>query len=77
MRRLGPVFRKFYGKGFGKSGRRAYSYTDYDGESLHIWRDSAGELWVDKTGEGPVYVRSQDIELIVMALTDEQRVPDS
>ena len=49
-------------------GRGRFRYTDYDGESLHVWRDKDGELWIDKRGEGPVYVRAQDIPLILGAV---------
>lgn len=48
--------------------RGRFHYTDYDGESLHIWRDKDGELWIDKKGEGPVYVRQQDVALILGAV---------
>lgn len=45
-----------------------FRYMDYDGESLRIWRNASGDLWVDKRGEGPVYVRNEDIPIIVNAI---------
>lgn len=45
-----------------------FRYVDYDGESLHVWRDKDGELWIDKKGEGPVYVRGTDVPMIVRAI---------
>lgn len=48
--------------------RGRFWYQDYDGESLHVWRDKDGELWIDKKGEGPAYVRSQDATLIADAI---------
>ena len=44
-------------------------YTDYDGEQLIVRRNADGGLWIDKRGEGPVYVRAADVEMIVAAMT--------
>jgi len=53
---------------WGRNDRGRFRYVDYDGESLHIWRDKDGELWIDKRGEGPVYIRKQDIPVILEAI---------
>ena len=53
---------------WGTDDRGRFYYRDYDGESLHVWRDKEGELWIDKRGEGPVYVRAQDATLILGAV---------
>lgn len=52
-----------------------FRYTDYDGETLLIWRDAEGGFWVDKQGEGPVYVREQDSPIITEQLTTPKRSP--
>ncbi len=45
-----------------------FHYMDYDGESLTIWRDKNGELWVDKHGQGPVYVRPEHAVIIAQEI---------
>lgn len=45
-----------------------FIYTDYDGESLHIRFEPNGDLWVDKKGEGAVYIRKEDVALIIAEL---------
>jgi len=52
-----------------------FRYTDYDGESLIIWQDPDGGRWVDKRGEGPVFIREQDSPIITEQLTKPQRSP--
>lgn len=49
---------------WGTDERGRFHYVDYDGESLVIWRDKDGAFWVDKKGEGPVFVRDQDLPVI-------------
>lgn len=51
-----------------------FVYTDYDGESLHVWGRTKQGLWVDKRGEGPVYLRREDVALIVAEM---QKGPQS
>jgi hypothetical protein len=44
-----------------------FVYTDYDGESLIVRksRDNDGSIWLDKGGEGPVFVRAEDVQVII------------
>ena len=58
---------------WGTDERGRFQYVDYDGESLHVWADKDGELWIDKRGEGPVYIRSEHISVIVKAIQDAAR----
>lgn len=53
---------------WGTDDRGRFRYVDYDGESLHIRYEEGGDLWIDKKGEGPVYIRSEDIPVIASAL---------
>lgn len=55
---------------WGKDGRGRFIYTDYDGEQLTL-RFEEGDLWADKLGEGPVYIRKQDIPVIIAALNEQ------
>lgn len=49
--------------------RGRFRYVDYDGESLVVWRNKDGALWIDKRGEGPVFIRDEDVAVIVEAIT--------
>lgn len=60
---------------WGTDPRGKFRYTDYDGEALIIWPDSESGFWVDKQGEGPVYVREQDSPVITEQLTTPKRTP--
>lgn len=60
---------------WGTDPRGKFRYTDYDGEALLIWRDAEDGFWVDKQGEGPVYVREQDSPIITEQLTTPKRSP--
>lgn len=57
-----------------------FFYTDYDGESLIIYRRGRGDrepsLWVETKGEGPVLIKPEHLEMIIQVLRGE-RVPDS
>jgi hypothetical protein len=57
---------------WGKDARGRFRYTDYDGEQLFIWGEGDGELWIDKRGEGPVYIRPEHAEIIVNAIRERQ-----
>jgi hypothetical protein len=59
---------------WGTDDRGRFRYVDYDGESLVIWHDKDGELWVDKHGEGPVFVRVQDLPVITEAFAAPVRI---
>ena len=61
---------------WGRDKRGKFRYMDYDGESLLIYRNPDGDLWVDKHGEGPVFIRQQDIPLIVDAINDPRTPRD-
>lgn len=54
---------------WGTDERGRFRYVDYDGESLQVRYEDDGDLWIDKHGEGPVYIRREDIPVIVAALT--------
>ena len=47
-----------------------FIYTDYDGESLVVRADREGDgsLWFDKGGQGPVFVRAEDVSVIVAGI---------
>lgn len=53
---------------WGTDDRGRFRYVDYDGESLHIRYEEDGDIWVDKMGEGPVYIRAVDIPVVIEAL---------
>lgn len=53
---------------WGTDERGRFRYADYDGEQLVIRIDKSGDLWVDKLGEGPVYIRKEHIQVIIEAL---------
>ncbi|UYM26584.1 hypothetical protein SEA_BAUER_35 [Arthrobacter phage Bauer] len=53
---------------WGTDDRGRFRYVDYDGESLHVRHEADGDLWVDKKGEGPVYIRKEDVHVIIDAL---------
>lgn len=57
---------------WGTDDRGRFRYVDYDGESLHVRHESDGDLWIDKKGEGPVYVRKEDVPVILAALNGGQ-----
>lgn len=49
--------------------RGRFHYKDYDGESLVVWRDPLGDdIWIDKRGEGPVFIRKEDVAVIIEAI---------
>lgn len=52
-----------------------FIYTDYDGESLIIWKpkEDDGSLWIDKGGQGPVFVRAEDVQVIVDGVWGRQK----
>lgn len=52
---------------WGEDGPYRFQYTDYDGESLVLKYAHDGDIWADKLGEGPVYIRREDIPVIVAA----------
>lgn len=45
-----------------------FVYEDYDGEEVLIGRTRNGDVWMDKRGEGPVFIDKRDIHLIVKAM---------
>jgi hypothetical protein len=47
--------------------RGRFCYTDYDGESLTVRHEANGDVWADKLGQGPVYIRKEDVPVIVAA----------
>lgn len=49
-----------------------WRYTDYDGENLRVRRNTEGDLWIDKHGEGPVFIRQEDIPVIIAAMTTRE-----
>lgn len=53
---------------WGRDRHGRFSYTDYDGESLMLRFEENGDVWADKLGEGPVYIRSEDVPVILAAL---------
>ena len=57
---------------WGTDDRGRFRYVDYDGESLHVRHESDGDLWIDKKGQGPVYVRREDVPVILAALNGGQ-----
>lgn len=57
---------------YGTDRRGRFRYTDYDGEELVIWGDEDGDVWVDKRGEGPVFIRKEHIALIADALSTRE-----
>ena len=61
---------------WGRDNRGQFRYMDYDGESLRIYRNPEGDLWIDKHGEGPVFIRQQDIPLILDAINDPRTPRD-
>lgn len=45
--------------------RGRFHYEDYDGEALVVWKaGDSGDLWMDKSGEGPVLVKAEHIDII-------------
>lgn len=53
---------------WGYDPRGRFHYTDYDGESLVVRRNPDGSVWVDKRGEGPVYITKEHVALIAAAM---------
>ena len=53
--------------------RGRFYYTDYDGESLTIRHVRSGNVWIDKLGEGPVYLRKEDIPLIMAVFGNKDK----
>ena len=57
---------------WGTDARGQFRYMDYDGEQIRIWRTGLGDLRIDKRGEGPVFIREQDIPIIIEAINDKR-----
>jgi hypothetical protein len=57
---------------WGKDRRGWWRYTDYDGESVTLRRTAEGDLQLDKHGEGFVFIRQEDIPLIIAAMTTRE-----
>lgn len=57
---------------WGTDPRGRFYYVDYDGETLIVRHDKDGDVWVDKEGEGPVFIRKEHVALIVAALEKEE-----
>lgn len=49
---------------WGEDERGRFSYRDYDGEALVIYSTGEGGIWVDKSGQGPVLVLPEHVDLI-------------
>lgn len=58
---------------WGEDGPHRFHYTDYDGESLTLKYAHDGDIWADKLGEGPVYIRKEDIPVIVAAFENNHK----
>jgi hypothetical protein len=48
-----------------------WRYMDYDGESLEVRVNDDNTVWVDKHGEGAVFIKAEHVPLIIKALTDK------
>lgn len=52
-----------------------FQYVDYDEERLIVYPAQGGGVWMDKRGEGPVFVRQEDVAVIISALQSASLKP--